>query len=98
MDESQTPYGRALLTAFEMGRADGLIAASLGIEVRTGHLRAERWRGRSPEAFAHYLWAGRADPAPSALEVNAPLWYAAGYREGLQDPSARTPLVVPHRR
>ncbi|UOY03756.1 hypothetical protein [Blastococcus sp. PRF04-17] len=74
-------YGELLREAWELGRADGLFAAAFEPPgAPTG--RAERCLGRTPAEFARLLWRRTGTP-PIGLEVNAPLWYATGYAEGL---------------
>ena len=84
MEATITPYRQALLTAWEMGRADGTTAAAWDIEPRKSPPAPGPARGRSPEAFARYLWADRPGRPPSGLELNGPLWYATGFREALR--------------
>jgi hypothetical protein len=84
MDGISTPTYRQLLEiALELGRADGWFAAAFEAP-GSGNGHAPRCLGRSPEEFARLLW-GRADEPPSGLEVNAPLWYATGFAEGLAE-------------
>ena len=83
MEATITPYRQALLTAWEMGRADGTSAAAWDIEPRESPPAPGHPRGRSPEAFARYLWAHQPGRPPSALELNGPLWYSTGFREAL---------------
>jgi len=81
MDGISAPTYRQLLEiAQELGRSDGLFAAAFaGSGGGTGD--GARCLGRTPDQFAVLLW-GRPEPPPAGLEVNAPLWYAAGYAEG----------------
>jgi hypothetical protein len=88
-DQPEPPYPRLLAVAYQLGRADGRLARDLqacgGAEdgVRPG----DRCRGRAPQEFAALLWADRPGTPPAGLEVNAPLWYAAGFHAGLAEPS-----------
>jgi hypothetical protein len=87
MDGISTPTYRQLLEiALELGRADGRFAAAFEAP-GSGNGHAARCLGRSPEEFARLLW-GRPDEPPSGLEVNAPLWYATGFAEGLAEEAA----------
>ena len=83
MEATITPYRQALLTALEMGRADGIIAATWDIEPTEVPLAPGVARGRSPEAFARCLWADKPGRPPAGLELNGPLWYSTGFREAL---------------
>ncbi len=99
-DSSAPTYGRLLQEALELGRADGLFAAAFeapGDQVG----RPERCLGRTPAEFARMLWQGRPGTPPVGLEVNAPLWYATGFREGLAAgaaPARRTTSTLQLRR
>ncbi|WP_448618121.1 hypothetical protein [Geodermatophilus sp. URMC 65] len=76
------PYLQLLEAAHSLGRADGGLAAQVepaGSVVP----RSTYCRGREPEEFARLLWADRPGAPPSGLRVNAPLWYAHGFSEGL---------------
>jgi hypothetical protein len=87
-DGSAPTYGQLLQEARELGRADGMFAAAFEAPgASTG--RSERCLGRTPAEFARLLWQGRPGRPPIGLEVNAPLWYATGFREGLQAGAAR---------
>ncbi|TFV81105.1 hypothetical protein E4P40_17160 [Blastococcus sp. CT_GayMR20] len=87
MDGISTPTYRQLLgIAHELGRADGRFAAAFEAP-GTGDGPAARCLGRSPGEFARLLW-GRADEPPAGLAVNAPLWYATGFAEGLAEEAA----------
>jgi hypothetical protein len=80
--EGQAPtYGQLLHEAWELGRADGRFAAAFeAAAVPPG--RVDRCLGRTPAEFARMLWRRPGVP-PTGLEVNGPLWYASGFREGL---------------
>ena len=73
-------YQHLLDEALELGRLDGRFAAAFEPAGRTP---SDRCLGRSPQAFARLLWEGRPGTPPRGLELNAPLWYATGFREGL---------------
>ena len=75
-------YRKLLDAAFALGRADGTVAARCE-PLETDASGGTTFRGRTPEAFARYLWGHQPGAPPSGLELNAPLWYAAGYAEGL---------------
>ena len=82
MDGIDAPtYQQLLEIALELGRADGRFAAAFEAP-RTSDGHAARCLGRAPEEFARLLW-GRPEEPPAGLVVNAPLWYATGFREGL---------------
>ena len=81
-------YAQLLEEALELGRADGAFAAALQIP-RTTAPTGERCLGRTPADFARLLWDGRPGDPPTGLEVNAPLWYATGFAEGLTTVTAR---------
>ena len=79
---SAPAYGQLLTEARRLGLADGRFAAAFeppGTSAPCG----ERCLGRTPAEFARLLWEGRPGRPPVGLVVNAPLWYAAGFREGL---------------
>ncbi len=87
MDGISAPTYRQLLEiAQELGRADGRFAAAFEAPGQVDG-NTVRCLGRSPEEFARLLW-GRPEEPPSGLEVNAPLWYAAGFAEGLAEEAA----------
>jgi hypothetical protein len=80
-DSTSPMYRQLLEEALELGRADGRFAAAF--ETSGGEAEAgRRCLGRTPEEFARLLWNGPGEP-PSGLELNAPLWYATGFAEGL---------------
>jgi hypothetical protein len=83
-----TTYAELLEEAWELGRADGRFAARF--EPAGTVVLGERCLGRTPEEFARLLWEQRPGNAPSGLEANAPLWYAAGFAEGLEQERRRT--------
>lgn len=91
MEATPSPYCQALLSAWEMGRADGITAATWDLESEAVPLASGAARGRSPAAFARHLWGDRPGQPPAGLEVNGPLWYATGYREALHDALAGEP-------
>lgn len=96
---SAPTYGQLLQEALELGRADGLFAAAFETPEATSG-RPDRCLGRTPAEFARMLWARPGTP-PIGLVVNAPLWYATGYREGLAAgaaPARRTTATLQLRR
>jgi hypothetical protein len=93
-DQPELPYPRLLAVAYELGRADGHLARDLradGDRGRNDARPSDRCRGRAPREFAALLWADRPSPPPAGLEVNAPPWYAAGFRDGLAAPAPELP-------
>jgi len=90
-DISAPTYRQLLAEAQEIGRADGRFAAAFeGPDAMPA--TGARCLGRSPAEFARLLWGDVRGPAPAGLEVNAPLWYAAGYAEGLAEVAVLTAL------
>ena len=80
---SAPTYLQLLEEARELGRVDGLFAAAFeppGGSAGSG----PRCLGRTPAEFARLLWEDRPGTPPSGLELNAPLWYSAGFTDGLQ--------------
>jgi len=97
-DSGTTTYLQLLAEALELGRLDGRFAAAFET---AGSVAGDRCLGRDPAAFARLLWEGRPGAPPSGLEVNAPLWYATGFREGLAAgsvPVVRSVRTLSHRR
>jgi hypothetical protein len=82
-DPSAPTYRQLLEEAREIGRADGRFAAAFEPS-GAGADRHPRCLGRTPAEFARLLWEGRPGTPPVGLEVNAPLWYATGFAEGLE--------------
>lgn len=81
-DLSAPTYRQLLEQAQDLGRVDGAFAAAFeppGSAAGSG----ARCRGRTPADFARLLWESRPGTPPTGLELNAPLWYAAGFAEGL---------------
>jgi hypothetical protein len=75
---------RALETARALGRADGRIAFEVEPDGEPGALGS--WcHGRGPDDFARLVWDDGAGTAPAGVRLNAPLWYALGFREALRD-------------
>jgi hypothetical protein len=76
----------ALESARALGCADGRIAGDLepdGEPVAVGP-----WcHGLDPDDFACLVWG--AGSAPAGVRLNAPLWYALGFREGLASARAQ---------
>ncbi|TFV68190.1 UNVERIFIED_ORG: hypothetical protein E4P37_00440 [Bacillus sp. AZ43] len=79
---SAPTYEQLLDEAWELGRADGRFAAAFE-PAGQAPARTDRCLGRVPEAFARLLWDDASGSPPSGLELNAPLWYASGFAEGL---------------
>ena len=80
--EPSSPFLRALEAAQALGRADGRLAVELepvGEPAPVGS-----WcHGLDPEGLARLVWDVAAAPPPAGVVVNAPLWYAQGFREAL---------------
>ena len=76
------PYLELLEVACSLGRADGRLAARFEPAGPVGPPSA-CCRGRDPTEFARLLWADRPGDPPNGLVLNAPLWYAAGFADGL---------------
>jgi hypothetical protein len=76
------PYLSLLEAAHALGHADGGLAAWVEPSGSVGPQSAT-CRGREPEEFARLVWGDRPGAPPSGLRVNAPLWYAHGFAEGL---------------
>ena len=87
---------RALESARALGRADGHAADD--IEPEEQPVVVGPWcHGLGPDDFSRLVWGG-AGSAPAGVRLNAPLWYALGFREGLASARARRGgrLVVHH--
>jgi len=100
MTDGGATYQQLLDEALELGRLDGRFAAAFEPAGRVA-AGSDRCLGRSPAAFARLLWEGRPGLPPTGLEVNAPLWYATGFREGLAagtDPGRRSVHTLTLRR
>jgi hypothetical protein len=81
-DDSAATYRQLLEEAQELGRADGRFAAEF--EAPGSAIGGSpRCLGRTPAEFTLLLWEDRPGTPPSGLELNAPLWYATGFAEGL---------------
>lgn len=80
---SAPTYRQLLAEAQELGRLDGAFAAAFE-RPDPDEPGSGRCLGRTPAEFARLLWEDQPGSPPSGLEVNAPLWYAAGFAEGLQ--------------
>ena len=86
---SDAPTYRELLEeARELGRLDGRFAAAF--EPPGGEASGGRCLGRTPEEFARLLWERGPGAPPSGLELNAPIWYAAGFAEGVAAGTAQS--------
>ena len=89
MPEWTAPTYRELLEeALELGRADGAFAAAFE-SPSAATAPGERCLGRTPDEFARLLWEDQPGEPPVGLELNAPLWYAAGFAEGLPERPAQ---------
>ena len=93
-DEPQSPFLHALGVARELGRADGCLAA--GFEPPGEPAPIGPWcHGLAPEDLARLVWDAEAGPVPAGLALNAPLWYAQGFREALAGAGAALPRPRP---
>jgi len=81
-------YGDLLQAAWSLGRADGLFAAAFEPDIAP-RPATDVSQGRDPEEFAAELWGDQPGPPPSGLVLNAPLWYADGFVNGLADERRR---------
>ncbi len=93
-DEPQSPFLRALGVARELGRTDGRLAA--GFEPPGEPAPIGPWcHGLAPEDLARLVWDGGEGSVPAGLALNAPLWYAQGFRETLAGAGAALPRPRP---
>jgi hypothetical protein len=81
-ERSIPTYRQLLEEALEIGRLDGRFAADFE-PTCTAADGSGRCLGRTPAEFAGLLWEHRPGSPPAGLEVNAPSWYAVGFRDGL---------------
>ena len=88
-------YGDLLRSAWDLGKADGRFAAAFESPAPDAD-RSRLCQGGMPAEFARLLWHDRRGMPPVGLVVNAPLWYAAGFAEGLAT-SAAEPRPLPGR-
>ena len=77
-------YLDLLRKAYDLGRADGVLAADVEPVADPGP-PGSCCRGRDAEGFARHLWNGPPDGPPEGLIVNAPVWYGQGFREALAE-------------
>ncbi|MGR7027090.1 hypothetical protein [Geodermatophilus sp. URMC 62] len=95
--EPSSPFLRALEAARALGRADGLLAAGFepaGEPAATGSC----CHGLDPDDLARLVWDAGAGTPPAGVRLDAPLWYAQGFREGLagaRSPSSPEPAPDP---
>jgi hypothetical protein len=83
-------YRELLDTAYALGRADGRLAAALGLPEAAGH-PSPTCRGRDAGRFARSLWPAGLGRPPSGLGTNAPHWYAQGLRDARSGASEAGP-------
>ncbi len=76
------PYLPLLEMAYSLGRTDGGLAARIEPAGSVGP-QSTCCQGREPAEFSRLLWGDRRGAPPSGLRLNAPLWYAHGFAEGL---------------
>jgi hypothetical protein len=81
-------FQRLLEEALELGRLDGRFAAAFEPAgwlppIAEAGGAGGRCLGRTPPEFAELLWGDRSGEPPAGLVLNAPIWYAAGFAEGL---------------
>jgi hypothetical protein len=100
--ERPSALARALEAARALGRADGRLAVE--VEAVADEAVADdapaavgAWcHGLCPEDLAGLVWGAGAGPAPAGVRLNAPLWYAHGFREALAAARAQArPAPVP---
>ncbi|SNS25505.1 hypothetical protein SAMN04488107_1914 [Geodermatophilus saharensis] len=82
-DAPSSPYLRALERARALGRADGLLEAAAG-PAGEAVLLGACCHGRGPDGLALLVWDG-AGSAPAGVRLNAPAWYADGFRGALAE-------------
>jgi hypothetical protein len=92
-DEPLSPFLRALAVARDLGRADARLAAD--VEPAGEPAPIGPWcHGLAPEDLARLVWDGDG-PVPAGLVLNAPPWYAQGFREALAGAGAALPRPRP---
>jgi len=91
--DSAPTYRQLLKEAQELGRLDGRFAAAFEDPSSTVG-DCGRCLGRTPAEFARLLWEDRPGTPQSGLELNAPLWYATGFAEGLASRAAQRARVA----
>jgi hypothetical protein len=82
------PYPDLLEAARVLGCADGWSAAGSGPSAPPGADHPS-CGGLDPEDLARLLWGNRPGDPPAGLELNAPLWYDAGFAEALNAARSR---------
>ncbi|MGY1694405.1 MULTISPECIES: hypothetical protein [unclassified Geodermatophilus] len=86
-----SPYLRALEHARALGRADGLLEAAVGPAGETVPA-GTCCHGRGPDGLARLVWDGGGS-APAGVRLNAPAWYADGFRGALVEAGRDRPRV-----
>ncbi|SDD48130.1 hypothetical protein SAMN05660690_4320 [Geodermatophilus telluris] len=87
-ESGTSPHRRALEAALALGRADGRLAVDLEPDGEPAPVGP--WcHGLDPEGLARLVWGPDGGPAPAGVVLNAPLWYAQGFREALACARAR---------
>ncbi|MEX5716951.1 hypothetical protein [Geodermatophilus maliterrae] len=89
--ETSSPLLRALEAAHALGRADGRLAVEIepaGDPAGEPAAGGAWCHGLAPEDLARLVWDGGAGAVttgavPGGVVLNAPLWYAQGFREAL---------------
>jgi hypothetical protein len=83
-----SPCLRALEAACALGRADGVLAVEVDLDEEPVAMGA--WcHGLDPEGLARHVWDAAAGTPPASVRLNAPWWYAHGFREALLGARAR---------
>lgn len=79
---------RALEAARALGRADGRMAFEFEPDEEPAAV-GSCCHGLGPEEFSRLVWDRGAETAPAGVRINAPLWYALGFREALASARAQ---------
>jgi hypothetical protein len=72
----------ALEAACALGRADGLLAVEVD-PIDEPFAASPFCHGLDPEDLARHVWGAAAGDPPAAVRLNAPAWYAHGFRDAL---------------
>jgi hypothetical protein len=86
--ELPSTYQRALEGAYALGRADGHFAVQIEPDGEPAAV-GPYCHGLERDDFARLVWGAGATTVPAGVRLNAPLWYANGFREGLASARAQ---------